>query len=163
MLIYLIRHAEAAPLGHGGTTHDAERPLTEDGLAQCRALALGLHKRQARFDLVLTSPLVRAVQTAEGMLKHWPAPAPELRHCDELTPGTKRRQLARYLRNCTTEQIALVGHQPDLGQFAAWLLGSNKVHIELAKGGVALISCDDEPAKGTGSLLWLVTPAWLAD
>jgi len=61
------------------------------------------------------------------------------------------------------EAIGLVGHMPDLGEFAAWLLGSKKVHLGLAKAGVALVRCDGSPIKGNGSLIWMVTPEWLKE
>jgi phosphohistidine phosphatase SixA len=54
-----------------------------------------------------------------------------------------------------------VGHQPDLGEFAAWLIGSKKAQIDIAKAGVAFIHCEKEVTKGGGSLEWLVPPEWL--
>jgi phosphohistidine phosphatase SixA len=53
-----------------------------------------------------------------------------------------------------------VGHQPDLGEWTAWLIGSKKAHIDLAKAGVAFLACPDGTRKGGGSLVWLVTPDW---
>ena len=56
--------------------------------------------------------------------------------------------------------VAVVGHQPDLGQLAGWLIGARKAQIDLAKAGVAHIAFDPEPRKGAGTLVWLVTPEW---
>jgi phosphohistidine phosphatase len=160
MDLFLIRHADAAPLGEGGVQDDAERPLTDAGRAQCKALAAALQRVGVRFDCVATSPLLRARQTAEGLLEDWPAPLPELAECEALAPGVKARKLARYLMKKGAGAIALVGHMPDLADHAAWLIGSKKAQIELAKSGVAHIECEKLPAKGSGTLTWLINPAW---
>jgi phosphohistidine phosphatase len=120
-----------------------------------------LNGRGIRLGMVLTSPLLRARQTAEGMLREWPHPAPELRVCDELAPGGKRRKLSRFLREVGSDKVALVGHQPDLGEYAAWLIASKKAHVELAKAGVAYMICNPPLGKKDGTLVWLVTPDWL--
>jgi phosphohistidine phosphatase len=163
MDLFLIRHGDAVPLGEQGINADEDRPLTERGKSQARVLALGLPRRGIRPALLLTSPLVRARQTAEEMLKHWPPPAPELQICEELVPGCKRRKLARTIEATKGDRIALMGHQPDLGEFAAWLVGGKNALIDFAKGGAAFIHCEGNPRKGAGTLLWLVTPEWLAD
>jgi phosphohistidine phosphatase len=161
--IYLIRHADALQLGERGITQDSDRPLSERGLAQAASLAAGLQKRQVTLDLLLTSPLVRARQTAEEMLRHWSGQAPALQACDELGPDVKPRKLAKFLRGVNGSAVGLVGHQPDLGRHAGWLIGSKKAQVDLAKGGVACITFDGEPRKGSGTLVWLVTPLWLED
>jgi phosphohistidine phosphatase len=160
--LYLIRHGDAVPLGEQGIDQDVERPLTEEGEAQARAVAAGLQKRGVSLGLVFTSPLRRARQTAEGMLRQWSSHVPDLVVCEELAPGGRRKPLARLLRNCGQGQVALVGHQPDLSDHAAWLIGSKKAQLDLAKGGVAYLTFDDGPRKGGGTLVWLVTPEWLS-
>jgi len=157
----LIRHADEAPLGEGGVTEDADRPLTKKGQEQARRLASGFHAKGIRLGMVLTSPLLRARQTAERMLQEWTNPVPELRVCQELAPEGKRRKLSRFLRELGSDQVALVGHEPDLGKYVAWLIGSKKAQLDLAKGGVAHVICEQEPGKGKGTLAWLVTPEWL--
>jgi phosphohistidine phosphatase SixA len=84
-----------------------------------------------------------------------------MRTLDELTPGSKRKRLARALLSLEEESVGLVGHQPDLGEFTAWLIGDSDVHIELAKAGIAYVRCEGAPTKGGGELVWLVTPEWL--
>jgi phosphohistidine phosphatase SixA len=103
---------------------------------------------------------LRARQTAEGILHAWSAPAPAYEECEELAPGGRSKRLARHLRELKGDAIGLVGHQPDLGEHLAWLIGSKRAQIDLAKAGVAAVHVADEPAKGTGVLLWLVTPDW---
>jgi phosphohistidine phosphatase len=160
MDFYLIRHADAEPLAQGDVGDDAERPLTDAGRAQCAPLAAALERAGVRLDQVVTSPLLRARQTAEGLLKHWPAPAPALHLCDQLAPGGKRRKLTRYLRDLSGPGIALVGHMPDLALFAAWLIGSKKAQLDLAKAGVVHVHFEGRPDKSQGVLTWLVTPEW---
>jgi phosphohistidine phosphatase len=160
MDLYLIRHAEAAPVGDGGVSDDAERPLTEAGRARCKPLAEALQRLGVRLERVATSPLLRARQTAEELIAHWSAPGLELDLCEALAPGAKPRKLARYLWKKGCGSIALVGHMPDLAEHAAWLIGSKKAQLELAKAGAACIECEKLPAKGSGVLTWLVTPAW---
>src|SRR5689334_17225849 len=115
MELYLIRHADAAPLGEDGVTQDVARPLTTKGEDQARTLASGLRARDVHLDMLLASPLLRARQTAERMLQEWSNPTPELRICEELAPDGKRRKLSRFLREIGVDRVGLVGHQPDLG------------------------------------------------
>jgi phosphohistidine phosphatase SixA len=82
--------------------------------------------------------------------------------CEELLPGKKPRKLARMLREYEQAPVALIGHEPDLSGWAAWLIGSKKAQLALAKGGVAHLTCSDGPAKGGGTLLQLLTHDWLA-
>jgi phosphohistidine phosphatase len=163
MDLYLIRHADALPLGAANTSSDAERPLSVTGQEQARAVAEGLHRRGVRLNYLIASPLVRAQQTAEGILRHWgDGPVPELRVCEDLAPDGKRKRLTRFLGSLNGEAIALVGHQPDLGEYGGWLLGHRKIPLDLAKAGVALIRCEDGAGKGRGTLVWMVTPDWLS-
>jgi phosphohistidine phosphatase len=159
--LYLIRHADAAPLGEGGVSRDEDRPLTEKGRGQARRLPSGFRARGIQLGMVLTSPLLRARQTAEEMLREWPHPIPELKVCTALSPGVKPRKLSRFIREVGSDRVALVGHQPDLGIYAAWLIGSKKAQIDLAKAGVAYITCEQGLYKGDGTLAWLVTPEWI--
>src|SRR5438309_137666 len=126
MELYLIRHAEALPVGHDGIADDAQRPLSETGRAQCRSLAEALQRLKVKFDKVVTSPLLRAKQTAELLIEHGPAPAPELLECNALRPDGKRRKLNRFLHSLDGGAIAVVGHNPDLSTYAAWLIGSKE-------------------------------------
>lgn len=160
MDLYIIRHAEAVPRGTADVNADADRALTEHGHAQTRALSAALRQRGVHLNVLLTSPLLRARQTAQGLLDSWPVPRPELRQCDELAPGGKPGKLARSLRKLRKEAVGLVGHMPDLAAHVAWLIGSKKAQVDLAKAGVARILCAEDPDKGTGTLVWLVSPSW---
>lgn len=160
MDLYIIRHAEAKPLGENGIKTDADRPLTAAGHAQCKPLAAALQRQRVKLDRIVTSPLLRARQTAEDLLHQLAEPQPELHICDHLAPGGKRRKLTRFLCGLGASSIAIVGHMPDLALYTGWLIGSRKAQIDLAKGGVACVVFDDEPDKGAGALVWMVTPQW---
>ena len=159
MLLYLIRHAEAA--GHELHATDEERPLTAEGQAQTKRLAAALHRHGLRPDVILCSPLVRTRQTAEGLLAGWKSKGPKLRKCAELAPGGDAMELAEMLAEVEGD-VALVGHNPDLEEHLAWLLGSKKVRLAMAKAAVACLRCEPPVGKGCAVLLWLVTPEWVA-
>jgi phosphohistidine phosphatase len=159
--LYLIRHADAVSVGEANVTVDEERPLSDVGEAQARTLAAGLQRQGIRIDLVLTSPLLRARQTAEGMLRQWTLPTPGIQECAALAPGGRPKKLARLLRDFEGKSVALVGHMPDLAEHAAWLVGSKKTQLDFAKAGVAYIAIADQPGKRSGTLVWLVTPEWM--
>jgi len=160
MRLYLIRHAEAAPLGEHGTTDDEERPLTEKGRAQCGPLAMALRRLGVELSRLLTSPLLRARQTAEALRSSWGEIAPEIVECRHLAPGGKKRKILDRLREQHADAVGLVGHNPDLSVLAAWLVGDKNVSIELDKAGVACIEFEGSLGKGKGTLRWMVTPEW---
>lgn len=160
MDLYLIRHADAVSIGEEGVASDEERSLSAKGRSQSKALAEALERQQVRLTKVLTSPLLRARQTAEGLLESWSGPRPELIEIKELEPGFQPKRLARRLNDLKADSIALVGHQPDMSGWAAWLIGSNKAQVDFAKAGAAYIACGDAIHKGAGTLVWVVTPAW---
>ncbi len=162
MRLYLIRHADAAQLSEHGILADEDRPLTDLGQAQCQALAAALQKRDVALDRIVSSPLLRARQTAEGLRKHWDSPVREIVLCDDLGPGGKPKKLSRFVRDLQAESVALVGHMPDISDYLTWLAGSKKAQIPLDKAGAAYLECHDDLRKGDGVLVWLVTPTWCA-
>jgi len=111
-----------------------------------------------RFDQVLSSPLLRAMETAQGLCRHLDLPETALVSCDQLQPGASSKKLMKRLRSVEPNEVVLVGHAPDLGEHAAWLLGSKRCQVEIAKAGLAFIRCDAPPRKGVGALVWLLTP-----
>jgi phosphohistidine phosphatase len=159
--VYLIRHAKALALGEQGIEQDDDRPLSEEGEVQARQLAQALQRRGVQLQAVLTSSVLRARRTAEILVQEWTGPAPELVLSEKLAPGScAAKKLGRLLRDLQKDSIAVVGHQPDLGDWAAWLIGSRKAYIDFAKGGAAYIFWESELRKGGGALVWLVDPTW---
>jgi phosphohistidine phosphatase len=159
MELYLIRHAEAAPPGENNVS-DEDRPLTSCGEAQAAALGKALRGHGIELRLVLSSPLLRARQTAEELVRQWPEPRPDFRVYKELALGGKRRHLLRALRQQGADRVAVIGHEPELGALAAYLMGSKKLHIPLDKAAVAFLRCNAGLEKGDGQLEWLLPPAW---
>lgn len=159
MELYLIRHAHAVKLGDEGTNEDAERPLSDKGQEQSRTLGSVLQKRGIVFDTLLTSPLLRARQTADAIAQVFNTPPP-IEECRSLAPGGRSKKVARFLFALEGARLGLVGHAPDLARWAGWLIGSKKVNIELPKGGVAFVNCPEGPGKGMGTLQWLLGPDW---
>lgn len=154
--LYLIRHGLAEERGEAWPD-DTKRPLTDDGIARLRKEARGLARLGVGFDVVLTSPLVRARQTAEIVAGGF-APRPPLVNVDSLAPGGGFQSLAADLeKHARKTRIALVGHEPELGELAARLVGARHP-IEFKKGAVCRIDVEDLPPRGEGALRWLLTP-----
>jgi phosphohistidine phosphatase len=158
MNLYLVRHADARPAGEQGITVDEDRPLSEDGLRQARALGQALKRLGITLNHILTSPLRRAVDTAGELARGLQLPPEAVQSCNQLSPDQSSKKLAKELLKVEGENLLLVGHEPDLGQHTAWLMGSKKARVELAKGAVACVECDGAPQKGAGALRWLLTP-----
>ena len=163
MDLYLIRHADALALGDAGVSDDADRPLSPDGEAQAKHLGKVLKKQGIALDRLYTSPLVRARQTAELMAAAWKRSDLTVELCDALEPGSRPRKLSRFLLKQEGERVGLVGHMPHLATFLGWLIGDKEVQIEMAKAGVAHLTCGEVPAKGQAAIRWLVEPAWYAE
>ena len=161
LTLYLIRHAEAVPTGDPSFA-DEDRPLVPAGRAAARALGAALAARGIKFDAVLTSPLPRARQTAEELLTAYGPGAPEPEDTDELAPGAKPKRLDKRLLKIEGESVALVGHQPDLGDYAGRLIGAKEARLKLAKPSVVCIECDEPPGKESGEIQWLITPHWFS-
>ena len=162
MDVYLIRHAEAIERDSVVGMADEDRPLTETGRAQAERIARNLPARGARIERLFVSPTVRTRQTAEPLVRAWELPRDAVVDCAELAPEGDIRELAERLGEKPAAVIGLVGHRPDLNQFAAWLIGSKKARIGLEKAGIALIRVDgDELGKGSGKLIWLLPEGWI--
>ena len=160
MDIYLVRHADALPLGMNGIATDDDRPLSDDGWRQAANLGRAFKKRGVTPELIVSSPLARSVQTATELRTVLDLADRHFETRDELAPGGRPKKLARYLNGLPWRAVVLVGHQPDLSRYAGWLLGDKDVLVEFAKAGAALIRTEASVSKGAGALLWLITPEW---
>lgn len=154
--IYLVRHAIAAERGDDWPD-DTKRPLTERGIDRFKQAVAGLAEIDVRVEEIFTSPLVRAKQTAD-LLAAGVSGRPSVKVLDALAPGhppaTVLAQLAKAAkRRC----IAMVGHEPDLGQLAAHLIGA-RTPLHFKKGGMCRIDLAGLSSKAGGSLVWFVTP-----
>ncbi|MBI4340990.1 MAG: phosphohistidine phosphatase SixA [Candidatus Omnitrophica bacterium] len=164
MRLYLIRHAEAVPRGTPGYAQDSRRPLTEQGHEQARDISLGLKRLQIVPDVLLTSPYVRAMQTANYLAQalQLSAPPRELSQLRaEAEPAETSTALAPYAQQ---EHVMLVGHEPHLSAWIAELTaGSGGMRCQMKKAGAACIDIERvPPPSGSGTLRWLLSPKQLA-
>lgn len=154
--LYLVRHATAEPRG-ADWPDDTARPLTGEGRRRFRRAVEGLAVLDVRLDLVVTSPLTRATQTAK-LLARGLRPTPAIQTEPALGPGHTPAHVRRALSTLAPPRaIALVGHEPELGQFAASLLSAS-APLAFKKGGACRIDLETWPPSGPGRLVWFLPP-----
>lgn len=156
--LFLIRHGLAGQRGPA-FPDDRLRPLTEEGITRFKQAVRGLAALDVGIDLVLTSPLVRAHQTAELLVAGLPG-RPRLDTLDALAPGGRVPVIMEAIAQRSRQKqnrIALVGHEPDLGELAARLLGSRGA-LQFKKGAVCCIELQGRLAGGPGTLIWHLPP-----
>jgi phosphohistidine phosphatase len=154
--LYLVRHAIAAERGDDWPD-DTKRPLTAAGVSRFREVVDGLVWFGVGLDEIYSSPLVRARQTAD-LLSAGLDGGPPVRVLDELSPGHESsRLLAELAKRVKRRRVALVGHEPDLGELAAALLGAAHA-LPFRKGGVCRIDVDRLGPSASGSLIWFLPP-----
>ncbi|HUE86568.1 MAG TPA: phosphohistidine phosphatase SixA [Vicinamibacterales bacterium] len=155
--LFLVRHAIAAERGPN-YPDDRERPLTDEGITRFKTAVEGLKSLDVKIELVLTSPLVRASHTAE-LLAASIGGKPRIEPLEALAPGGRLTQVldavAKFAKRA--RHIALVGHEPDLGELAARLLRARGT-IEFKKGAVCCLELDGAMPAGPGTLRWLIPP-----
>lgn len=163
MRLLLVRHAIALD-AREFAGRDAERPLTEDGRRRFERGARALAAQVPDLALVLSSPYVRARQTAEVLLDAFDA-APRRDELDALTPdGDPRETVAALARHRDLPAVALVGHEPSLSALEALLLvGRERSFAVFKKGGAALLDWIPASAPGSAALVWHLTAGQLRD
>jgi phosphohistidine phosphatase len=163
MILYIVRHAIAVPRGTAGMD-DGDRALTDEGVSKMKQIAAGLYRLGYVPEIILSSPLVRAKQTAEILLQAF-GKGIELEIFPALAPEGARRELFREINSLEKKRIhrlMIVGHQPSLGEIAGEIaFGSSTHYIELKKGGVCIIELDSAQGAPKGILAELLTPAIL--
>jgi phosphohistidine phosphatase len=156
--LYLVRHAFAMERGEQWPD-DAMRPLLLAGAARFRGAVIGLGALDVTISLVLTSPLVRAVQTADILVRGL-VPHPELVTLPALAPGVPPARATEALGPYgKATGLALVGHEPGIGELAAWLVGA-RAPLPFKKGGICRIDAPAWPPR-QGTLGWFATPRML--
>lgn len=156
MKLFFLRHGIAED-AHG-TMRDFDRALTDEGRTQLDLIARALVRLGISPGLILTSPLVRARQTAEHVA---PALACPIEVASELQPGCILEDLQRLLQRYQHETIMLVGHEPDFSSLAARLINADERGIVLKKAGLIRIEVQGRPQAGRGRLSALLTPKML--
>ena len=153
MILYFLRHGRAE---HTAGIIDAERKLTERGMAELRGAAELWRRVNLRPQVVLTSPLVRAVETAELVSAALGGRrTPVIDH--RLAPGAGWPELAQAMADHpSAHRVLFVGHQPDFGEVVELLTGASSVRLR--PGGLACVEFPGTPEPGTGELAWLLDP-----
>jgi phosphohistidine phosphatase len=160
MTLYLLRHAEALNVGEQGITRDEDRPLTERGCRQAARLGTVLLQFGVTFDKVLSSPLVRARETAERVLQGAGQPA-KIRTVESLQPHGSPDAAWAAISGAGGEHLLAVGHLPLLATLAGRLLGSdNEDAIWFHKATLAVLHCENPRSlRPRVRLEWMLAPA----
>jgi len=163
MKLILFRHGTAVDreLALAQKMEDSQRPLTQKGREKTEKMAKSLKSMGLDVDLLVTSPLVRAYQTAEILFPS--VKSKDIHQCAELVPSAPPQAFAQWLkshsRNATC--VMAVGHEPQLSTFASWALAAS-VHsfIELKKSGAICLEFEalDEITARSATLLWVLQP-----
>jgi phosphohistidine phosphatase len=156
MNLYLIRHGDAVPVG-GSIQHDADRVLSPQGREDALAMGATLAKAGAPVSAILTSPLTRAVETAELLAGKLPS-NPRIIQSEHLTPGFGQRILLDQLNSLHHEGIIVIGHQPDMSSFLSYLVGDGETVVEMTTCAAALVRLSKPLNPHGGVLRWLLTP-----
>ena len=154
--LYIVRHAIAAERGDEWPD-DTKRPLTEQGINKFKEAVEGLESLDVEIDEIFTSPFVRAKQTA-NLLAHGLGNKIAVKTLDALAPGHTPRQVMNELsRAAKRHRIALVGHEPGLGELAAQMIGAPRP-LPFKKGGVCYIAIQGLTSRRPGELVWFLPP-----
>lgn len=160
MQLYLVRHGIAINREDPDSPPEAERFLTEKGIQKTRAAAEGLKALELEPAALLTSPYLRAVQTAEIFCEVLGLRSLKLRRTDALLPEAAPADLFRELRRLHAREVMCFGHAPNLDLLIAHAAGAPRQITELKKAGVACLALPGH-APGQGSLVWIATPKML--
>jgi phosphohistidine phosphatase len=164
MELFVIRHAIAEPLGRRNEFTDEKRALTVEGRDRMREVVKGLIKLRIEFDLMLTSPLARAVETAEIIAASMRLSKKDIKQSGNLAPGGSAEDLFAEIKgHAGAEAVALVGHQPDLGSLISRIIQNDggALSIQLKKGGVCFVNVRETVPTLRGDMMWLLTPKQL--
>lgn len=160
MKLYILRHGEAGEHGDPKYKNDAERPLTPKGIQRTRLLAHALRQMEIAFDVIYSSPLARARETAEiverGLRLHG-----RLELTEDLSPSGDVEKLLHQLNKLRPmpESILLVGHEPYLSSLISLLCtGGSHLSLTLKKGGLCRMEAESLRSARCASLEWLLTP-----
>lgn len=163
MKLLIVRHAKAEDRDEYAKTgaDDGERPLTGAGREQARKTARAIKTLLPRIDVLATSPLVRARDTADLLRRDYRRLRPQ--ELPALIPGTSPKAVGAWLAEQPADAtVAVVGHEPDLSSLASWFLtGRAQPLLALKKGGACLLEFETAAAPGNATLAWLLTPRQL--
>ena len=161
MRLILVRHAEAVDAQTSDDAADAVRKLTPRGQQQAKKLCEALKRLNISLDRILTSPAVRCRETADA-LQSLLSSGVEITVTERLSVDQLRpKKISKEIDETKANTVVVVGHMPDIGRYATWLLDDSERPFWFAKGGAACIDVEEkEIEKATGVLEWFVTPEW---
>jgi phosphohistidine phosphatase len=161
MEIWVLRHAKAEEGGPG--MPDEERALTPGARERMRSAARAIAHLEPKLDAILTSPLVRARQTAEPVARALSL-QDALIESEALLPEADPKEILREIEKRRLDRVLVVGHMPHLGRLLGYLLtGSSNAMIDIKKGALARIEFGGKTPKPPGTLTLLLTSKALAD
>lgn len=160
MRLYIIRHAWAEEPDGSRWPSDSARPLTHDGKKRFKKVAETLAGRGFAPEVILTSPYVRTRETTEILRDHLKQ-KPEVVEHISLACGSRLADLVEWTNERKEEEIAWVGHMPDVALMTAALIGDKHTLIDFGKGCVAAIDFEEPIGGGNGVLRWFVSPKLL--
>ncbi|MGE5249579.1 MAG: phosphohistidine phosphatase SixA [Bacteroidota bacterium] len=163
MKLYIVRHAIAVDEGTPGYEDDSQRPLTDEGRKKMKRVARGLREFGVEFDQILTSPYVRARDTAQILADEFNLEK-RVAFSDRLIPpGDFDGLVDEISEKYDVDSLALVGHEPMLSQLISWLVtGGTEAPVTLKKGGVGCLTVENLRGRDRRATLeWLLTPAAL--
>jgi phosphohistidine phosphatase len=157
MKLYLVRHAIAEDAAE--YEDDSLRPLTEKGREKMKKIAAALRELGVAPDLIVSSPYLRASQTAAILAKELKYKE-ELAYSDSLVPmGEPDVMIGEINEKYSVDELMLVGHEPSLSALAGVLLAGNaEIALNFKKGGVGCLAVDDLRYDRKAALEWLMTP-----
>ena len=163
MRIYLVRHSNAVDPGTPGYDDDSQRPLTEKGRDKMNKIAIALKTLGVKPDLIVSSPYVRARQTAEIVCKVLKYKG-SLAFSDALVPMGNAEDIIHDINGkYNVEELVLVGHEPCLSSLIGVLAANNpELAINIKNGGICCLSSDDLRVQHSAVLEWLLPPKILS-
>jgi phosphohistidine phosphatase len=159
MILYLVRHGIAVDPNDPKSPPEPERPLTAKGVQKTRSAALGLRAIGIKLDVLITSPYVRAAQTAEIFAETLGFPPTKIRVNEALKPAGNPAEIVKEVTRLRAKEVMCFGHAPQLDLMIAHLLGTRGSVTELKKAGVACF--EHAAAHGKWELRWILTPKML--
>lgn len=150
MILHLFRHGIAIDREDPACPSEHDRFLTPKGIAKTQAAAHGLHAMGLKPNVILTSPLLRAVQTAEIACEALSYPVKKLRQIDALKPDGKPSDLFDELSGLKADEVLCVGHAPNLDEVIAFTIGCHTTVTSLKKAGLGSLEIESfSPPHGT--------------
>ena len=164
MNLYIVRHAIAVQRGTPDYEDDSQRPLTDKGRKKMKKIVQGLRQFDTRLNTILSSPYVRAHDTAKILADEFKLENQLYLSENLIPPGNFEALVDEIQEKYDVENLALVGHEPMLSQLISWLTtGHTDMELNLKKGGVCYLSSDNLYQDHRAALEWLLTPALLVE